>query len=144
MNKDRFRRPNLRITPSASHKDSTSQSKFDPTTRFASEWIEEFKEDLRNLDRIMLDYNRSPSVETGSSLGVQVMKDRLTNLENGITDIKVSLGRIETKLDNCVSKAQLYAYGFIGALGVIGAGWWVIQQYLSPILQAAGKAAGAH
>jgi len=67
------------------------------------------------------------------------MQERLAEVERNVSDVKATLARIEVKVDNCVTKAQLASYAFLGVLGVLGAGWWVVQQYLSPILQSVGS-----
>jgi len=77
---------------------------------------------------------------------------RVEHLERDISDIKVTLARIEAKLDgvslrfdSVVSWKAAFAglavmtLGLLGVIGtVIGAAWWMAQQYLAPILQAAG------
>lgn len=71
------------------------------------------------------------------------MDGRIQALENGMTDVKVALGKIETRLDhierNMVTKGQLSLYALLAVLAVLGGGWWIVQQYLSPILQALPK-----
>lgn len=70
---------------------------------------------------------------------------RVEHLERDVGDIKVALARMEGKLDNCVTWKAAFAglavltLGLLGVIGtVIGAAWWMAQQYLAPLLQAAG------
>lgn len=67
------------------------------------------------------------------------MDGRIRALESGMTDVKVSLGKIETRLDhierNMITKGQLAVYALVGAIAVLAGGWWIVQQYLSPILK---------
>jgi len=75
------------------------------------------------------------------------MDSRISNLEQNMTDSKVSLGRMEVRLghieENMLTKgrAAVYALASLIAVGtaVLGGGWWVVQQYLSPILAAIPK-----
>lgn len=73
------------------------------------------------------------------------LTNRVEQLERDVSDIKVTLARIEGKLDNCVTWKNAFAglsvltLGMLAVIGtVIGAAWWMAQQYLSPLLQAAG------
>lgn len=70
------------------------------------------------------------------------MASQLANLETQVGDIRVGMGKVETKLEyiekNMLTKgrAAIIALGVV--LGVFAGGWWVVQQYLSPILAATG------
>lgn len=74
------------------------------------------------------------------------MDGRLRALESGMTDVKVSLGKIETRLDhiekNMVTKGQLASWALFGLLAIVGSTvggvWWMAQQYLAPILKSIG------
>lgn len=72
---------------------------------------------------------------------------RIINLERDMTDVKVAVGKVETRLENIeknmVTKSQIASWA-LGSLLVVGgsffaAVWWVVQQYLAPILAAIGK-----
>ncbi|MHB0774279.1 hypothetical protein [Halomonas sp. WWR20] len=72
---------------------------------------------------------------------MQYLEPRILKLESDMSDIKVSLAKIEgrlekidDKLNNCLTKGQLAVYALLCVLGILGAGWWIVQQYLSPIL----------
>ncbi len=71
------------------------------------------------------------------------MDTRIINLERDMTDVKVAIGKVETRLEsiqsNMVTKGQLAVYALLGLMAVGGGGWWVVQQYLAPILAAIGK-----
>lgn len=55
-----------------------------------------------------------------------------------MTDVKVSLGKVETRLDQIertmLTKWQMAVYAMGGLLALLGGGWWIVQQYLAPIL----------
>lgn len=74
----------------------------------------------------------------GDSSGGDGVDTRIINLERDMTDVKVALGKVETRLENIentmLTKGQMAVYALLGAMGVIGGSWWVIQQYLAPIL----------
>lgn len=63
---------------------------------------------------------------------------RIINLERDMTDAKVALAKVETRLENIertmLTKGQTAAYALIAGIGVFGAGWWVVQQYLAPLV----------
>ncbi|MCT8506171.1 hypothetical protein [Chromohalobacter moromii] len=82
---------------------------------------------------------------------------RVSQLEQDVTEVKVSLARIEgrfdsldskisnldTRFDNVVTWKSAFAglsvltLGLLGVIGtVIGVAWWMVQQYLGPLLQA--------
>lgn len=60
-----------------------------------------------------------------------------------MTDVKVAIGKVETRLENIernmVTKGQLAVYALLGLMAMVGAGWWVVQQYLAPILSEIGR-----
>lgn len=75
------------------------------------------------------------------------MDGRIRALESGMTDAKVSLGKIETRLEhiekNMVTKGQMAIWALLGLIAfggsTAGGVWWIVQQYLSPILKALPK-----
>lgn len=68
---------------------------------------------------------------------------RIRDLEQSMTDVKVSLARTETKLGNIESnmftKAQASRYAVVMLLAVLGGGWWLVQQFLAPIVVGLSK-----
>ncbi len=58
-----------------------------------------------------------------------------TKLTASVRKIDASLARIER---NMLTKGQAATCLLIAGIVVFGAGWWVVQQYLAPLLQAAG------
>lgn len=63
---------------------------------------------------------------------------RVAHLERDVSDIKVMLARIEGKLDNCVTWKSAFLGLIVLLTGLAGIAWWVVQQILTPMLQAAG------
>lgn len=66
------------------------------------------------------------------------MNTRLINLERDMTEVRISLGKVETRLDNIQKPMLTKGRAAVLALGiaatVLGGGWWIVQQYLAPIL----------
>ncbi|EJY6040560.1 TPA: hypothetical protein NI581_005469 [Pseudomonas aeruginosa] len=81
--------------------------------------------------------------KSGLPPGGDGVDTRIINLERDMTDVKVAIGKVETRLENIernmVTKGQLAVYALLGLMTMVGAGWWVVQQYLAPILAAIGK-----
>ncbi|WP_193557145.1 hypothetical protein [Pseudomonas rhizoryzae] len=79
----------------------------------------------------------------GGGKGGGEMDGRIRALESGMTDVKVALGKIETRLDfierNMITKGQLAIYALLTVLSIAAGGWWIVQQYLAPILRAIPK-----
>lgn len=71
------------------------------------------------------------------------MDTRIINLERDMTDVKVAIGKVETRLEGIqstmITKGQLAVYALLGLMAMGGGGWWIVQQYLAPILAAIGK-----
>lgn len=66
---------------------------------------------------------------------IEQFDGRLRQVEQGLV-------RIETKLDNVPTKTELWRAGAKVAIAVIlsagGVVWWIVQQYLAPILKGVG------
>lgn len=66
------------------------------------------------------------------------MDGRIRDLERDMTDMKVALGKVETRLENIeqhmLTKGQMAIYALIAGIAVFSAGWWVVQQYLAPLV----------
>jgi hypothetical protein len=79
---------------------------------------------------------KEPSIDGGGGGGG--MEDRIARLEDHLTDVKVSLAKVETRMSHIdqtmLSKGQMAIYALLGAVTIIGGGWWIVQQYLAPIL----------
>ncbi|MBO2578161.1 hypothetical protein [Shewanella algae] len=86
-------------------------------------------------------------ISTGSGDGGGGMESRIIRLEDNVTDIKVSAGKIETRLDNIeknmLTKGMAAIYALTSLLAVAsalaGSTWWIVQQYLGPILKSMPK-----
>ena len=80
----------------------------------------------------------------GNPPGGGDLETRLINLERDLSDARVALGKVETRLEsiqnNMLTKGQMAIYALIASMAVIGGGWWVVQQYLAPILKNIGIA----
>ena len=66
------------------------------------------------------------------------MNTRITNLERDMTEVKVSLGKVETRLGhidaNMLTKGRAAVLALSAGIAVFAGGWWIVQQYLAPIL----------
>ena len=60
-------------------------------------------------------------------------------LEPRLREVEKGLVRVEAKLDNVPTKTQLLTLSLKVAAGtllaIVGGAWWIVQQYLAPILQ---------
>lgn len=66
------------------------------------------------------------------------MNTRITNLERDMTDVKVSLGKVETRLghidENMLTKGRAAVLALSAGIAVFAGGWWIVQQYLAPLV----------
>jgi hypothetical protein len=65
------------------------------------------------------------------------MEVRFGRLESSVTSIAATLSRLEEKVQHGASKAWVLGGVTTVLLSVIGAGWWLTQQYLPAALKAA-------
>lgn len=74
----------------------------------------------------------------GNPPGGDGMDGRIRDLERDMTDMKVALGKVETRLENIelnmLTKGQMAIYTLVAGIAVFAAGWWVVQQYLAPLV----------
>ena len=95
----------------------------------------------------MLKYDEQPPSDSNSKVpgsgGGDGMDTRIINLERDVSDVKVAIGKVETRLENIektvLTKGQAAIYLLITGIAIFGAGWWVVQQYLAPILASIPK-----
>ena len=70
------------------------------------------------------------------------MERRVERLESITDDLRMGMVRVESRLDNIeknmLTRAQAAIAALVAVLAVLGGGWWIVQQYLSPILQGVG------
>lgn len=96
---------------------------------FPSTDIDALRDKLRRL---------ADTAGNGNPPGGGDMETRIINLERDMTDVKVAMGRVETRLGHIeqmmLTKGQMAIYALAGAMIVLGGGWWIVQQYLAPIL----------
>ncbi|KJZ11112.1 hypothetical protein TW86_13445 [Halomonas sp. S2151] len=70
------------------------------------------------------------------------MSTRIFNLESQVSDLRVDVAQVKEKVANIERSMLTKGRAAVIALGVVvaifGGGWWVVQQYLAPILTASG------
>ena len=66
------------------------------------------------------------------------MNTRITNLERDMTEVKVSLGKVETRLghidENMLTKGRAAVLALSAGIAIFAGGWWIVQQYLAPLV----------
>lgn len=71
------------------------------------------------------------------------LRDDVKSIATDIVSLKLSSSAADAKLDSIdkhmVTKGQLSLYALLTILPVLGGGWWIVQQYLAPILKALPK-----
>lgn len=86
-------------------------------------------------------HNR-PRKRGGGPGGPDDMERRVERLESITDDLRMGMVRVESRLDNIeknmLTRAQAAIAALVAVLAVLGGGWWIVQQYLSPILQGVG------
>ena len=66
------------------------------------------------------------------------MKQPRETLARDVSDIKITLARMEGKLDNCVTWKSAFAGLLVLLTGLAGIAWWFAQQLLEPLIKAIG------
>lgn len=70
------------------------------------------------------------------------MTARLTNLESHVSQLRVDVAEVRTKVshieENMLTKGKAAIYAMGAVLSLFAGGWWVVQQYLAPLLKASG------
>lgn len=78
---------------------------------------------------------------------VSTLKSDVKTIAGDIVEMKIGAVSMDSRLknieENMVTKGQLAIWALLmvltGAGTVVGGGWWIVQQYLSPILRAMPK-----
>ena len=74
---------------------------------------------------------------------ISELRSDVKSIAADIVTLKLSSSGADAKLDNIdkhmVTKGQLSVYALLTILPVLGGGWWIVQQYLAPILKALPK-----
>ncbi|MBS3184513.1 hypothetical protein JIQ88_05470 [Pseudomonas sp. PCH44] len=95
-------------------------------------------------DRVNRDLDRERRKNGGHEPpGGDGVDTRIINLERDMTDAKIALAKVETRLEHIektmLTKGQTAAYALVAGIAVFGAGWWVVQQYLAPLVASIAK-----
>jgi len=64
---------------------------------------------------------------------------RVGDLEKKVGEIAVSVGELRTEMKHVATKTWVFSGVVLTLVTVIGAAWWMAQQYLGPILQGLPK-----
>jgi hypothetical protein len=98
------------------------------------------RETIERIDRVQREVSEEfdgaayADNESGGNMGA-----RLANLERDVTEIKVSMGKIETRIARIESDMLTKGFAAVVAVGVmitiVGGAWWIVQQYLAPLIQ---------
>lgn len=112
----------------------------DAISHLRERWDEiQLAEALDRHDRIQKDIHNL----SGGSSGGGDLDTRLTNLERDMTEVKVAIGKVETRIEHIerqmLTKGQTAVYALLAGIAVFGAGWWVVQQYLAPLVASLPK-----
>lgn len=98
------------------------------------EAIEASKDVLEQIRKIVGSREEDPDM----TKKLERLEAQFDALNESVTSIRVSIGKIDTRLDgierNLVSKGQAAAWALVAGIAVFSAGWWVVQQYLTPLI----------
>lgn len=83
---------------------------------------------------------RSKALETRSKALEERFDVRFGHLESSVSSMAATLIRLEEKIQHGASRAWVLGGVTTVLLSVIGAGWWLTQQYLPAVLKAAAGA----
>lgn len=100
--------------------------------------IHDFK-DARSRYRPTVDGGGDGPHDGNMEARVDRLERVVERCEADLTAIKVSLAKIETRLDNVATKTWVMAGAIAVLVAMVGGFWWIAQQYLAPILAASGK-----
>lgn len=64
---------------------------------------------------------------------ISELKSDVKAISSDLVALKIQVAHLDKHM---VTKAQLASYALLTLLPVLGGGWWIVQQYLAPILKA--------
>jgi hypothetical protein len=100
--------------------------------------------DVTNIYPIKPEFGaRKPLASGGEPPHDGGMEARAAKLEEHVGNLRVDVARIDVKLDgvlaNMATKVWILTGALVTVLAILGAVWWMAQQYLAPILHALPK-----
>ena len=80
-----------------------------------------------------------PPHDGGMDPRVDRIERAVDRIDGDLTTIKVSIGKIETRMDSVATKTWVMGGAIAVLVALISGFAWIAQQYLAPLLAAAGK-----
>lgn len=66
------------------------------------------------------------------------LETQMDRLQSEVTDLRIGVARIDERLGHMPTSAAMLTYFGVALVAILAGAWWVVQQYLAPILAAAG------
>jgi wobble nucleotide-excising tRNase len=64
---------------------------------------------------------------------ISELKSDVKAISSDLVTLKIQMTHVDKHM---VTKAQLASYALLSLIPILGGGWWIVQQYLAPILKA--------
>lgn len=97
--------------------------------------VENTKDVLDEIKRII---QGEEEVTPEMSKQLERLETQFDTLTASVTDIRVNIGKIDARLEsiekNAITRGQAAVFALLVGIGVFGGGWWIVQQYLAPLL----------